>query len=269
MRASDADAGEFQKHMSGTYFSLRMGMGLLAVALPLLLWLGGWLYDREPLRCSMSAYYHSQAMRDLFVGSLVAIGMFLYLYKGFSRQENWALNLGGALAIGIAMVPTGPLCGEAAGPFTLHGTFAVLFFLSIAYVCIFRASDTLSLIRDAGKAATFRTAYRVFGALMVVSPVIAAALAFALQGGRRGSSLVFYVEALAVFTFAAYWLTKSAELSATDAERLALERKLQPISHAKPAVKSGPGIMLQIAPEETDDIRPPGVSNHQDDKHLK
>lgn len=261
MRASSANAGELQKHMSGTYFSLRMGMGLLAFALPLLLGLGGWLYESEPLRCSMSAYYHSPAMRDLFVGSLVASGMLLYLYKGFSRQENWALNLGGALAVGIAMVPTGPHCGESSGPFTLHGTFAVLFFLSIAYVCIFRASDTLSLVRDAEKAARFRTSYRVFGALMVVSPMIAAALAFALQAGRRGSSLVFFVETLAVFTFAAYWLTKSRELSATEAERLALEGKLQPASHPKPPVKSGPGVLLQSAPEETDDIRPAGVSN--------
>ena len=95
MRAPEADAAQLQRHMSGTYFSLRVGMGVLAAALPPLLWLGGRLGDGEPLRCSMSAYYYSATMRDTFVGTLVAVGVFLYLYKGFSRQENWALNLAG------------------------------------------------------------------------------------------------------------------------------------------------------------------------------
>ena len=256
MRDPVADAGQLQKHMSGTYFTLRVGMGLLATALPPLLWLGGRLRDGEPLRCSMSAYYHSPAMRDPFVGALVSIGVFLYLYKGFSRQENWALNLAGAFAVGIALEPTGPRCGEGGGAFTLHGTFAVLFFLSIAYVCVFLASDTLSLIRDAGTAKRFRRAYRALGVLMVVSPVIAAALAYALQPGERGRSLVFFVEALAVFTFAAYWLTKSWEMSATDAERLALERKLQRSAHPKPADDSSPGRLVQIEPAGADDVRP-------------
>jgi len=257
MQASHADAGQLQKHMAGTYFTLRIGMGVLAAALPPLLWLGGRLLDREPLRCSMSAYYYSPAMRDTFVGAVVAIGVFLYLYKGFSRQENWALNLAGALAVGVALVPTGPRCEEGGGAFTLHGTFAVLFFVSIAYVCIFRASDTLSLIRDTRKAERLRTTYRALGAFMIVSPVVAAVLSFVLQPGERGRSLVFFVEALGVFTFAAYWLTKSRELSATDAERLALERKLQPTVHPKPAVESGPGRLVQIEPDAPDDVWPP------------
>lgn len=232
--------------MSGTYFALRVGMGVLAAALPLLLWLGGRLGDAEPLRCSMSAYYHSPTMRDTFVGALVAIGVFLYLYKGFSRQENWALNLAGVLAIGIAMVPTGPGCGESGGPFTVHGTFAVLFFLSIAYVCVFRAPDTLSLIRDTRQAKQFRDAYRGLGALMVLSPVVAAALTFLLQREARDRSVVFFVEALAVFTFATYWLVKSREMSATDAERLALERKLKPASSAAPVADGNPGRIVQV-----------------------
>lgn len=246
---SASDAGQLQKHMSGTYFALRVGMGVLAAALPLLLWLGGRLGDAEPLRCSMSAYYHSPTMRDTFVGALVAIGVFLYLYKGFSRQENWALNLAGVLAIGIAMVPTGPRCGEGGGPFTLHGTFAVLFFLSIAYVCVFRAPDTLSLIRDTQQAKRFRNAYRGLGALMVLSPAAAAALTFLLQREAR-NSVVFFVEALAVFTFATYWLVKSREMSATDAERLALERKLKPATSAAPVVDGNPGRIVQIGLEE-------------------
>lgn len=250
MHPSHTDAEALQRHMAGTYFALRIGMGSLAAALPVLLWLGGRFADGEPLRCSMSAYYYSPAMRDTFVGVLVAIGTFLYLYKGFSRAENWALNLAGVLAVGIAMRPTTPRCDDAGGPLTVHGTFAVLFFLAIAYVCLFRASDTLSLIRDARRARHLRTIYRTLGALMIVAPAIAAWLAVLVPSSTQRRPTLFLVEAAGVLTFAAYWLTKSFEMSATDAERLALERKLQPAVHAKPADVSTPGRLVQIEPDD-------------------
>ncbi len=79
----------------------------------------------------MSVYYYSR-MGDVFVGALISIGLFLYLYKGFSTRENWALNVGGALAVSVALLPTSPISGGHTSTSTLHGTFAVLFFLCIA-----------------------------------------------------------------------------------------------------------------------------------------
>lgn len=257
MRTTNADAEDLRKHISGTYFSLRLGIGLLAAALPLALWLGGRFADNEALRCSMSAYYYSPAMRDKFVGLLCAIGLFLYLYKGFSRQENWALNVAGALAVGIALVPTGPDCEGAKGT-TLHDIFAILFFLAIGYVAVFRAADTLSLIRDTRKAERLRALYRGFGILMVASPLVAVVLAQSLQPGSPRRSLVFFVETVAVLTFATYWLVKSRELSATDAEKLALEGKLKTAPPPPPGVERAPGDLVQIA---ADDAIPPLDSN--------
>lgn len=248
MRTQGANADDLQKHISGTYFSLRLGMGLLAVALPLALWLGGWIGDGEGLRCSMSAYYFSPTMRDKFVGFLCAIGLFLYLYKGFSRQENGALNVAGAFAVLIALVPTSSDCEGGKG-IGAHGVFAILFFIAIAYVSIFRAADTLSLIKDPQKAERLRKLYRVLGVLMVVSPLAAVILAESLQPGSPGSR-VFLVETFAVLTFATYWLVKSWELSATDAEKLALERKLKPASEPPAGVERSPGKLIQITADE-------------------
>ena len=253
MRTTIADAGELQKHISRTYFSLRLGMGLLAVALPLALWLVGRFADHETLRCSMSAYYYSPTMRDKLVGILCAIGLFLYLYKGFSKQENWALNVAGAFAILIALVPTSPEC-EGGKPFSAHEAFAILFFLAIAYVCLFRAADTLSLIRDEQKAERLRAVYRGLGILMIASPLLAVALAQSLQPGSPRRSLVFFVEAVAVWTFAAYWLVKSREMSATDAEKLALERQLKPASPPPAGVERKPGRLVQIASDDVTEL---------------
>lgn len=250
-KPAEALASTLQEHMIGTYLNLRVGIGIIGAALPAVLWLGGWLLDHEALRSSMSAYYYSPTMRDKFVGALVAIGVFLYLYKGFSTRENWALNLAGALAVGVALVPTSPpqdaLTHSAGAAVTAHGIFGVLFFLCIAYVCVFRASDTLSLFKDPREARGFATAYRSLGLGMFVSPFVAVVLSFFLEPGAHARTFQFFAEALSVWIFATYWLLKSAELKATGAERVALEGKLQ--ARSSPEVPgSTPGLLVRTEP---------------------
>src|SRR5215468_3157099 len=95
------------KHILATYFTLRIGVAVIAIAFPLILGIVGKLYAGLPLQHSMSAYYHAindgKSLRDVFVGILFAVGAFLYLYKGFSGKENIALNIAGILAVGIAI----------------------------------------------------------------------------------------------------------------------------------------------------------------------
>lgn len=217
-----------RRHLVRTYTSLRYGVGIIGGALPLVLWLGGWIGDGEPLRGSMSAYYYSPAMRDVFVGALITVGVILYLYRGFSTVEDWALNLAGIFAVGVALVPTTPP-GAPARALTWHGTFAVAFFICIAYVCIFRASDTLSLVRWTDRARRLRLAYRLLGYAMIVAPLLAAALAYLLRDGVHPNRVVFAVEAAGVWVFSAYWLYKSRELSETGAAEAALAGKLRRI----------------------------------------
>jgi hypothetical protein len=110
---------ELQAHMVATYFFLRAGMAIMAFALPLLLWCGA-AARGVPLQASMSAYYHASngLMRDEFAGVLVAIGAFLYLYEGFSRAENRALNLAGIFAVGVAMIPMEWNCSKSCARFS-------------------------------------------------------------------------------------------------------------------------------------------------------
>ena len=240
------NAPSLQEHIRGTYRTLRLGIGGMGIALPVILGVGGALLDREPLRGSMSAYYYSGNLRDVFVGGLIAIGVALVLYKGFSRREDWALNAAGVLAAGVALVPTGAPGSPSGGSAALHGGLAVGFFACIAYVCLFRASDTLSLIRDVREAKRLRRRYRILGAALIGSPLLAASLALLLQEPGGGGSLIFFAEAVAVWVFGAYWLLKSGELKRTEAERLAAEGKLQMSTTAGAA----PGRVVQVEPDE-------------------
>lgn len=244
MRAAEQDAEALQAHITRTYHNLRYGIGITGLALPVLLWIGGAVIDHKPLRSSMSAYYYT-SMGDVFVGSLVAIGLFLYLYKGFSTVENWALNVAGALAVGIAMIPTAreeSTVLAAKDHLTLHTTLAVAFFLVIAFVCIVCADDTLSLIRDTKIAERLRTVYRLLGIGMIVSPLLAVVVTLVLHSTSR----TFFLEAFAIWLFGAYWLVKSRELQQTGAEQLALDGKLQ--AAPRTVHKEAPGRLVQIAP---------------------
>ena len=44
-------------------------------------------------------------MRIWSVGILFVVAAFLYLYKGFTPFENYALNVAGVCALGVALVP--------------------------------------------------------------------------------------------------------------------------------------------------------------------
>lgn len=220
---------DLRKHISATYLSLRIGLAALAIILPFVLWFAGGLFFHLPLQVSMSAYYHAGdgAMRDVFVGILITVGAFLYLYKGFTSLENIALNFAGIFLVGVALIPMEWNCGDACSRFSWHGAFAILFFLSIAYVCIFRASDTLRLIADQTKVKRYKTVYRWLGLGMIASPAIALVLTWFLQPGSEIKSWVFFVEAVGVIVFGTYWITKSREIALTNSERRAIEGRLR------------------------------------------
>lgn len=231
-------------HITRSYLNLRLGVVLIGGGLPLALWLIGWAADGHGLLGSMSAYYYSPSARDVFVGALMAVGAILYLYRGFSRAEDWALNLAGFCVVGVAWIPTDPP-GSPARLLTWHGGLAVAFFLCIAFVCITRASDTLSLIRDTGEARRFRRIYQGLGWAMVVAPISAAVLGSVLRTTEGPNPTVFFVEAAGVWVFATYWFVKSRELAKTRAAELALEGKLRVA-----AARSGVGAIVQVEPDE-------------------
>jgi hypothetical protein len=220
----DSSPQELQHYFLTTYMNIRLGIALIGIAFPFVLWFGGQIYARLPLQASMSAYYHAagyggRSMRDWFVGLLFTVGIFLYLYKGFSRAENWALNMGGALAVGVAIFPM-PWNTQSTTWLTLHGFCAIGLFFCIAIVALFCSDETLDLIYDtnirnpARVIARLKFWYRVIGLAMIVSMLLAYSLNTVLKTNFR----VFWVETAGISSFSAYWLLKSWELRRTAAE---------------------------------------------------
>lgn len=209
-----------RKHILSSYFSLRVGMGIIGFALPPLLWVIARLLEGHGLLPSMSAYYHS-ASRDVFVGSLFAIGAAAYLYKGYTLRENIAMNLAGLCAVGVAIFPTDcpqvitNIVCETPTYKGAHTLFAIIFFLLIAYVCIFLSNDTLKFVSNDAKRKRYKLTYRTIGALMVLLPLLVFIQDFGYMNIAPGKTTLFWMEALAIWSFAAFWLLKSREIKET------------------------------------------------------
>lgn len=221
---------DLNDQMAKTYRALRLGLALLAFALPLVLPIGGYLKVGEGLAGSLSAYYHAGGegfgqgvMRNEFVGVLFAVSVLLFAYQGYSKLEDYALNLAGVLAVGVALFPTA-LDKESGGSlFSLHGAFAILFFFCIGYVCIWRAGDTLPLITDTTLRDRYRRTYKVLGWSMVAFPV--AAWVFISLSPLR-TSAIYFIELAGIYVFAVYWVVKSREAAKTRMDEKATRGEL-------------------------------------------
>src|SRR5260370_12498826 len=127
-----------------SYLFLRKGIGIIGVALPFVLIIGKIILESPGISGSISAYYYS-VMRDVFVGSLWAIAIFLICYR-YDLLDNIASIIAGCCAIGVALFPTPPDVGATQLQVTIgwvHSSFAMCFFLILALMAIilFRRTD--------------------------------------------------------------------------------------------------------------------------------
>ena len=117
---------------------LKLLIGGLGVGLPTVLFLGNrWIYGVDDILGSISSYYHS-AMRDVFVGVLFTIGMFMITYEGYSLFDRLLSGIGGLLAIAVALFPTTVSGATREMTGTIHLVAAGLFYLSLSIFVVFQ-----------------------------------------------------------------------------------------------------------------------------------
>ncbi|MFN7137580.1 MAG: hypothetical protein ACK4MU_08705 [Thermomonas sp.] len=249
------DARALLDHFADTYFSLRFGLAVLAVAFPMALFLGGRLLFGLELQPSMSAYFWAAGERDdgaygmrtVFVGFLCAIGAGLYLYKGLTSAENLALNAAGLCAALVALFPAdkdpsvggsgwvqATTCTPQGCPGVHYGA-AVLLFALLAYVAWACACKSLRYLPE-GEAIEprwrwlkrfvenkrvptrqwFERWYRAIA--ITLMSVLAIGVGCKLID-VPWTHWLFVVEAAGIVVFGLYWLVKTVELSMSQPER--------------------------------------------------
>ena len=216
------DKKRFQQMFSAqavkSYVYLSFGMGLIALLLPVALVFAGGYRDHY----SISFFYHvSDLARNILVGCLWAEGVFLFLFHGLSKLENWILNVAGVAAISVAMNPM-PLEQCTPGPaITLHAASAILFFACLAMVAVALSKGRINYIIYPPKRRRFARAYELAGIAMVAMPLAVVAIHF-FGRPECENHWIFWIETLGIWAFAAYWFVKTAEY------KLLLRIKLRP-----------------------------------------
>jgi hypothetical protein len=116
-----------------SYLLMRMLIGVIAVLLPFALILANWIIGHG-VQSSVSGYYYTP-MRNIFVGSLCAIGVFLISYDGYDLADRTITDVAGLCAICIACFPTTPAHQPTARQALigdLHLTFACTAFVLLS-----------------------------------------------------------------------------------------------------------------------------------------
>ena len=206
-----------------SFYRVRQALGFLGLILPVLLIAGG-LLSLGGVEPSISDYYHT-LLRDIFVGTLAAIGIFLIAYPGHARQDGEWLSddrlttLAGIAALGVAffpnedrlrdpviLSPTQLLLGQTQAAIG-HYACAVVFLALLGILCLCRFARTTHPAR--------RRIYRACG-WMILAMTLAVIIAswFKIRGPAGPQKvvndwmLVLWFETVAIWAFALAWLTK-------------------------------------------------------------
>lgn len=205
-----------------SYLGIRRTIGAIGLALPVVLGPVGWFLLGIPIQDNMSSYYHTP-LRDVFVGSLCSIGVFLFVYRGYDWVENWTGNLGCLSALGLAFCPldadSDPMVQRSLVGY-LHSFSGGVFFCTLAFYSLVHfptASDSED-DQIIPHNSLRNLSYRLSGIVIIVSMIAMGIylLLVPIETKRKLNEInfLFWGEWVAVWAFAAAWLTKGRAIFA-------------------------------------------------------
>lgn len=192
----------------------RQLLGVLGIALPLMIYITAGSrpvegVERWSLLGSISGYYHSGG-ESVFIGIVVALGIFLITYDGYDNRDGWkdrlASTIAGCGALLLAFYPT-----EVEGKYpalgwwqdymgTVHFIGAAVLFISFAYMSYFLFPVTEGEL-DAPKRRR-NALHRACGLLILLD------LVWAGIAGRMYERPIFWPETMMLLAFGISWLVK-------------------------------------------------------------
>lgn len=204
-----------------SYHRVRQALGFLGLSLPVTLLLGALISDGG-MAPSISDFYHT-TQRDIFVGTLCAIGIFLFSYRGYRPVQGEKISddilatLAGISAFGVAFFPNEgggyeviSLTQALVGPVTasvIHYASALVFFFCLGLFCYIKFPKTARPVR--------RRWYIWCGHIILISSLMILAGSVIRDFGSEAmkamvlkSNMIFWAEAAGVWAFALSWLIK-------------------------------------------------------------
>jgi hypothetical protein len=192
-----------------SYLALRRAVGWIGILLPFVLMLGtSVLFREKAVLKTISLYYHS-GMRDVFVGSICSIALFLFFYKGYDKWDNRACNIAGFFAVGIALFPTARQ-GPQDWVGMVHFICAAVFFIILSGISMFLFTRAKP---DPTKQKVARNKIYLICGLVMMTSLTGILVCFGFFKFEKSQScFVFWAETVALIAFGVSWLTKGGTL---------------------------------------------------------
>ena len=173
-----------------SYLGVRRAIGAVGLLLPVLLGPVGWLVFGVEIQDNMSSYYHTR-LRDVFVGALCTIGVFLFCYRGYDWIESWTANFGCLSALGLALFPldadSDPLHQRSVVGW-LHTVSGGAFFLTLAFYSLYHFPSSRAEKREVAPHEAERNfVYRASGVVILLSLIAMGAYLVPHPGGMETS----------------------------------------------------------------------------------
>ena len=188
-----------------SYLTMRKVIGILALAYPFILVLGG-LLGGVGIQLSFSAYYWTNAI-VLFVGMLITFGIFLLSYNGYDRNDKVVTSIAGFAMILVALFP---MMGGTNYLFAfipqgivniLHFIFATVTFTSLGIMSYFQFTKSGKNETTIAKSKRNKL-YRVCG-IVIFASIIAMAISHLFTFDPT-----FILETIILWAFGLSWLVK-------------------------------------------------------------
>jgi hypothetical protein len=217
------------------YMFLRKAVGLVGTLLPVILLIVNPIaVSIENSGCglvpdSVSGYYYSP-VRNIFVGALCALGLFLIAYVGYDLGDRLVTDAAGVFAVGVALFPTKPTvpsppsvpsvtCQTVAAVSTreqvvgdIHLVSAGLMFVFLAWMAT-RFTNT-NPQRQPSSQKPLRNRIYVICAIVILACLVAAVITSVLPDSVKAHFpwWLFLYEAVAIFAFGFSWFVKGQTL---------------------------------------------------------
>ena len=200
-----------------SFLNLRRTVGVLSISMPAVLIIGAYFVGGcSSIQDSISHYYYT-IMRDLYVGTICAVSLFLISYRGYDKNDSIFTSLAGIFLLGVAFLPTTQNPDASCTVLHLepnklrvyiHYASAVLFFGTLAYISVFLFTKGT---QQKGTRKRLRNKiYRGCGVtliLVIIIIVMVRTVPF-LENNLGHLKPVFWAEWIGLFAFGMAWLIK-------------------------------------------------------------
>jgi len=207
-----------------TFKVLRRAVGWLGITLPFVLSIGLCIINCCCIQDSISQYYYTR-MGSYLTGTLCAVGLFLFAYKGYpGENDNKWCNFAAVCAFGVAFIPMNlypkdiscPDCivffSQGLDGFrVMHFISAALFFTILAYISYFIFTKSNKSIEEQGKKKLARNrVYKTCGIIISICILILLVynIVCKVKTDFKINTLTFWMETFMLWAFGTSWLVK-------------------------------------------------------------